>query len=155
MSSAPVPWAGASAAFLVNMGQGVLRPAMPPHLARSFAANYMMVTMIPVGRRGVAVRSLRTMTDAGQIVGPLLLGALADIVDLAGGGWPVRAVRPPAWLCPRRLARDIPQYGAGAVELASIPAMRSTTNITTSTQSTAWSTRRCSVGISRTRSTGP
>jgi len=33
---------------LFNLGQGVLRPSMPLYLQRSFAANYRMVTLIPV-----------------------------------------------------------------------------------------------------------
>ena len=37
-----------AAAFLFNLGQGVLRPALPLYLQRSFAANYRMVTLIPV-----------------------------------------------------------------------------------------------------------
>jgi len=36
------------AAFLFNLGQGVLRPSMPLYLQRTFAANYRMVTLIPV-----------------------------------------------------------------------------------------------------------
>ena len=37
-----------AAAFLFNLGQGVLRPAMPLYLQKAFAANYSMVTLIPV-----------------------------------------------------------------------------------------------------------
>jgi len=33
--------------------------------------------------QAVAVGWLRTMTDTGQIVGPLAMGALADAVDLS------------------------------------------------------------------------
>jgi MFS family permease len=36
------------AAFLFNVGQGVLRPSLPLYLQRSFSANYRMVTLIPV-----------------------------------------------------------------------------------------------------------
>lgn len=36
------------AAFLFNLGQGVLRPSMPLYLQHVFAANYRMVTLIPV-----------------------------------------------------------------------------------------------------------
>lgn len=35
-------------AFLFNLGQGVLRPTLPLYLQRVFAANYQMVTLIPV-----------------------------------------------------------------------------------------------------------
>jgi MFS family permease len=37
-----------AAAFLFNLGQGVLRPALPLFLQQSFAATYTMVTLIPV-----------------------------------------------------------------------------------------------------------
>jgi MFS family permease len=43
-----VPAAVLVAAFLFNLGQGVLRPAMPLYLQRTFSANYRMVTLIPV-----------------------------------------------------------------------------------------------------------
>jgi MFS family permease len=33
--------------------------------------------------RGVAIAWLRTMSDSGQIIGPLVMGALADLVDLS------------------------------------------------------------------------
>ena len=36
------------AAFLFNLGQGVLRPSLPLYLRDAFAANYRMVTLIPV-----------------------------------------------------------------------------------------------------------
>jgi MFS transporter, ACDE family, multidrug resistance protein len=36
------------AAFLFNLGQGVLRPSLPLYLRDNFAANYRMVTLIPV-----------------------------------------------------------------------------------------------------------
>lgn len=38
---------------------------------------------VPVAVRGVAIGWLRMMTDTGQIVGPLLMGTLADAVDLS------------------------------------------------------------------------
>jgi MFS family permease len=37
-----------AAAFLFNLGQGVLRPAMPLYLQSTFSANYRMVALIPV-----------------------------------------------------------------------------------------------------------
>src|SRR5262249_36036941 len=46
--SRPVPLTVLAAAFLFNLGQGVLRPAMPLYLQRAFGANYRMVTLIPV-----------------------------------------------------------------------------------------------------------
>jgi MFS family permease len=43
-----LPAAILAGAFLFNLGQGVLRPALPLYLQRTFAANYRMVTLIPV-----------------------------------------------------------------------------------------------------------
>jgi MFS family permease len=37
-----------AAAFLFNLGQGVLRPSLPLYLRQFFSANYRMVTLIPV-----------------------------------------------------------------------------------------------------------
>jgi MFS family permease len=34
-------------------------------------------------RQGVAIGWLRTMSDSGQIAGPLVMGALADAIDLS------------------------------------------------------------------------
>jgi predicted MFS family arabinose efflux permease len=42
------PVAVFAAAFLFNLGQGVLRPSLPLYLQGSFGANYRMVTLIPV-----------------------------------------------------------------------------------------------------------
>ena len=53
--------------------------------------------------QGVAIGWLRSMTDGGQITGPLLMGALADAVDLSApfliGAVLLAAA---AWLCHRR-----------------------------------------------------
>jgi MFS family permease len=38
---------------------------------------------VPPGLQAVAIGWLRTMTDSGQIAGPLAMGALADAVDLS------------------------------------------------------------------------
>jgi MFS family permease len=38
---------------------------------------------VPPPLQGVAIGWLRTMTDSGQILGPLVMGALADAVDLS------------------------------------------------------------------------
>jgi MFS family permease len=38
---------------------------------------------VPPALQGVAIGWLRTMTDGGQILGPLVMGALADAVDLS------------------------------------------------------------------------
>jgi len=58
---------------------------------------------IPPSLRGVAVGWLRTMTDGGHILGPLVMGTLADAVDLSTpflfGTALLTAV---AWQCHRR-----------------------------------------------------
>jgi MFS family permease len=97
-----------AAAFLFNLGQGVLRPALPLYLQRVFAANYRMVTLIPVVfGAGKWVASLPTgylLSRLGRrplMVTGLLLVAGSDIASatavvyrrflglraLAGVGW--------------------------------------------------------------------
>jgi MFS family permease len=55
-----------AAAFLFNVGQGVLRPAMPLYLQQVFGAHYRMVTLIPV------------VFGAGKWLASLPTGALLD-----------------------------------------------------------------------------
>jgi MFS family permease len=57
-----------AAAFLFNLGQGVLRPTMPLYLQTVFAANYRMVTWIP------------TVFGAGKWIASLPTGYLQDRV---------------------------------------------------------------------------
>ena len=38
---------------------------------------------VPAAQHGVAIGWLRTLADGGQIVGPIVMGALADAIDLA------------------------------------------------------------------------
>jgi len=73
-------------AFLFNLGQGVLRPTMPLYLRRVFAANYQMVTLIPVAfGLGKWMASLPTgylLDRLGRrrlMAGGLILIALADL----------------------------------------------------------------------------
>lgn len=94
--------------FLFNLGQGVLRPALPLYLQEVFAANYQMVTAIPVVfGLGKWIASLPTgylMDRVGRrplMAGGLLLIAMCDIASvltstygvflawraLAGVGW--------------------------------------------------------------------
>ena len=61
-----VPIAVLAAAFLFNLGQGVLRPSMPLYLQRAFDANYRMVTVIP------------TVFGAGKWIANLPTGYLLD-----------------------------------------------------------------------------
>ena len=68
---------------------------------------------VPPPRQGVAIGWLRTMTDSGQIVGPLVMGALADAVDLSApffAGAVLLTIT--AWQC-RRAARAQPSAVAG------------------------------------------
>lgn len=55
-----------SAAFLFNLGQGVLRPSLPLYLQHVFTARYGMVTVIP------------TVFGAGKWVASLPTGHLLD-----------------------------------------------------------------------------
>jgi MFS transporter, ACDE family, multidrug resistance protein len=54
------------AAFMFNLGQGVLRPALPLYLRETFGANYRMVTVIP------------TVFGAGKWLANLPTGYLLD-----------------------------------------------------------------------------
>ncbi len=56
---------GAAAGFVAAMPTAVIGDQVPPPL------------------QGVAIGWLRMMTDSGQILGPLVMGALADAVDLS------------------------------------------------------------------------
>ena len=81
-----VPVAVLAAAFLFNLGQGVLRPSLPLYLLRSFAANYRMVTLIPVVfGAGKWIASLPTGYLLGRLGRPLMIWGLLLIalIDLA------------------------------------------------------------------------
>jgi MFS transporter, DHA1 family, multidrug resistance protein len=84
-----VPFAVLAAAFLFNVGQGVLRPTLPLYLQQVFAANYQMVTFIPlVFGVGKWVASLPTgylldrLDRRGLMVGGLLVIAVVDIASM-------------------------------------------------------------------------
>jgi DHA1 family multidrug resistance protein-like MFS transporter len=83
-----VPVAVLAAAFLFNLGQGVLRPSLPLYLQRSFAANYRMVTLIPVVfGAGKWIASLPTGYLLGRfgrslMIWGLLLIALIDLASI-------------------------------------------------------------------------
>jgi MFS family permease len=82
------PVAVLPAAFLFNLGQGVLRPSLPLYLQRSFAANYRMVTLIPVVfGAGKWIASVPTGYLLGRLgrslmIWGLLLIALVDLVSV-------------------------------------------------------------------------
>jgi DHA1 family multidrug resistance protein-like MFS transporter len=84
-----VPVAVLAAALLFNLGQGVLRPTLPLYLQQVFAANYRMVTLIPlVFGAGKWVASLPTgylldrLDRRGLMVGGLLVIALCDVASM-------------------------------------------------------------------------
>ena len=83
-----MPVAILAAAFLFNLGQGVLRPSMPLYLQRTFAANYRMVTLIPVvfgaGKWIANVPTGYLLSRLGRplMVGGLALIALVDVVSI-------------------------------------------------------------------------
>jgi MFS family permease len=78
-----------AAAFLFNAGQGVLRPSMPLYMEKTFAANYQMVTLIPVVfGAGKWIASMPTgylLDRFGRrlMICGLLLIALVDILSIA------------------------------------------------------------------------
>lgn len=81
-----VPLAVLGAAFLFDLGQGVLRPSMPLYLQRTFAANYQMVTLIPVVfGAGKWMANLPTGYLLNRLGGPLMICGLALIalIDVA------------------------------------------------------------------------
>jgi MFS family permease len=82
----PVPVAVLAAAFLFNLGQGVLRPSMPLYLQRTFSANYRMVTLIPVVfGAGKWAASLPTGYLLDRLGRPLMIWGLVVIavIDVA------------------------------------------------------------------------
>jgi MFS family permease len=79
-----------AAAFLFNLGQGVLRPSLPLYLRDVLAANYRMVTLIPVVfGAGKWVANLPTgylLDRLGRrrlMIGGLLLIAACDVASAA------------------------------------------------------------------------
>jgi hypothetical protein len=82
-----------AAALLFNLGQGVLRPTLPLYLQQVFAANYQMVTLIPlVFGIGKWVASLPTgylldrLERRRLMVGGLLVIAVCDVSSVADLG---------------------------------------------------------------------
>ena len=77
------------AAFLFNLGQGVLRPSLPLYLLRTFAANYKMVTLIPVvfgaGKWIVNIPTGYLLGRFGHrlMICGLLMIALIDVASIA------------------------------------------------------------------------
>lgn len=81
-----LPGSVLAAAFLFNLGQGVLRPSLPLYLQRSFTANYRMVTLIPVVfGAGKWLASLPTGYLLDRFGRPLMIWGLLliAIIDLA------------------------------------------------------------------------
>lgn len=96
------------AAFLFNLGQGVLRPSLPLYLQQFFGANYRMVTMIPVvfgagkwvaslptgylqdrlGRKRLMIIGLCVIAacDVASMVTPIY-SAFLGVRGVAGMGW--------------------------------------------------------------------
>lgn len=96
------------AAFLFNLGQGVLRPTLPLYLQQVFAANYQMVTLIPVvfgvgkwvaslptgyaldllGRQHLMAAGLLliALCDVGSVLA-VAYGVFLGFRAVAGAGW--------------------------------------------------------------------
>jgi len=70
-----------AAAFLFNLGQGVLRPSFPLYLRDVFGANYRMVTLIPVvfgaGKWAASLPTGYLLNHLGRV--PLMVSGLAVI----------------------------------------------------------------------------
>jgi MFS family permease len=103
-----VPLAVLAATLLFNLGQGVLRPAMPLYLQRSFTANYRMVTLIPVvfgvGKWVASLPSGYLMDRLGRrllMSFGLLLVAAIDVLSIATADYRIflalRAVGGAGW----------------------------------------------------------
>ena len=107
-ADARAPIAVLVAAFLFNLGQGVLRPSLPLYLQHVFAANYRMVTLIPVvfgvgkwianlptgflldrlGRRRLMVAGLVIIASIDMVcILTLKFGVFLGLRGLAGAGW--------------------------------------------------------------------
>lgn len=78
-----------AAAFLFNLGQGVLRPSLPLYLRETFGASYRMVTLIPVvfgAGKWIASMPTGALLDRGRrvplMVTGLLIVAAADLLSL-------------------------------------------------------------------------
>jgi DHA1 family multidrug resistance protein-like MFS transporter len=81
-----LPGSVLAAAFLFNLGQGVLRPSLPLYLQWSFTANYRMVTLIPVVfGAGKWIASLPTGYLLDRFGRPLMVWGLLliAVIDLA------------------------------------------------------------------------
>ena len=72
-----VPASVLAAAFLLNLGQGVLRPSMPLYVQSAFSANYRMVTLIPlVFGAGKWIANLPTGYLLNRFGRPLMVAGL-------------------------------------------------------------------------------
>jgi MFS family permease len=90
-----VPVALLAAAFLFNLGQGVLRPSLPLYLQQAFGANYRMVTLIPVvfgaGKWAASVPTGYLLDRLGRplMIWGLLLIASVDIASVLTPAYPL------------------------------------------------------------------
>lgn len=97
-----------AAAFMFNLGQGVLRPSLPLYLQAFFGANYRMVTVIPtvfgagkwiaslptgyllgrLGRRSLMIAGLAIIaaSDIASVLTPVY-GVFLGVRGVAGIGW--------------------------------------------------------------------
>jgi MFS family permease len=90
--------------LVIGAAAGIVTP-LPPAIVGDQA---------PPPLRGVAVGWLRMMSDSGQIVGPLVMGALADASDLSAPfllGAALLALT--AWQCHRRAGAMAASAGHG------------------------------------------
>lgn len=112
VSNVPARWREAvpvlAAAFLFNLGQGVLRPSFPLYLRDVFGASYRMVTLIPVvfgaGKWMASLPTGYVLGHAGRVplmVSGLTLIAVCDVASLVVARYPeflgVRGVAGAGW----------------------------------------------------------
>jgi predicted MFS family arabinose efflux permease len=114
-----------AAAFLFNLGQGVLRPSLPLYLRQFFGANYRMVTLIPVVfGAGKWIANLPTgylfdrLGRARTMVAGLVLIAGCDVASVAVVRYApflaARAVAGAGWAMFATVATTTMVHGAGA-----------------------------------------
>lgn len=83
---------GAGAGFVASLPTAIVGDRVAPRL------------------QGIAIGWLRTVTDGGMLLGPLVMGALADTVDLAAAFvFAAALLGVLAWPCHRHAVRPTPR----------------------------------------------
>jgi len=155
-----VPIAVLTAAFLFNVGQGVLRPSMPLYLQRAFGASYQMVTLIPVvfgaGKWAASLPTGYLLDSLGRplmIVG-LLLIALIDVASVSTSSFPAfcgwRALGGVGWAMFATVATTAvvnPPAGRGRGRMVSLLLMSETCGLLIGSGAGGWFYQRAGAAI--------